>query len=69
MKTLRSVLSISIISQDKERDEQVALDHMEQDKSECGLSKMLNILYSKFCAGTVLSSTRSKIKHHYEAVQ
>jgi hypothetical protein len=30
---------------------------------------MLDILYSKSCAATVLSSTRSKIKHHYEAVQ
>ena len=48
---------------------EVALDNTEQDKSECGLSRMLDILYSKFCAATVLSSTRSRIKHHYEAVQ
>ena len=36
------------------------MTNREQDKSECGLSRMLDILYSKFCAATVLSSTRSK---------
>ena len=41
------------ICQDKEN----ALDNTEQDKSECGLSRMLDILYSKFSAATVLSST------------
>ena len=38
------------------------MNNTEQDKSECGLSRMLDILYSKFCAATVLSSTEVKNK-------
>jgi len=41
----------------------------EPNKTYKGLSRMLDILYSRFCAATVLPSTRSKMKHYYEAVQ
>ena len=33
------------------------------------LSRMLNILYSKFCAATLLPSTKSKLKYRHQGVQ